>query len=392
MEIIHSPNGTWGFRTIVGLDPATGKRKRVSRFGFPRRKDAEAALREIQESIKKQQYVPGSNVTFEDFAADWLKIYSQQVKISTVRIREHNIAWLNRYFAKIPLQRITKRDYQMFLLDLKDKLQPNTICGVHAAAKMIFKKAREFELIYNDPTEFASPPRPSRKIIDPEADVPQYLEKSDLQRFLDESRRHTQYGDYTVLFMLLAYTGLRIGEALALTWEDIDLDAATLKVTKTLYNPTSCYNAYQLLPPKTRTSARILSLPSQLVAELKKYRLEATARRFTFGELWHYPEGSRAGFVFTAPMHPGYPVTHRSVQHHIDHIQQALNPPLPCRVHPHIFRHTHASLLAEAGVDLVDIMDRLGHSDDTTTRKIYLHVTKRMKRRAAEKFAELMER
>lgn len=163
MEIIHSPNGTWGFRTVVGLDPATGKRKRVSRFGFQRRKDAEAALREIQESIKKQQYVPGSNVTFEDFAADWLKIYSQQVKISTVRIRQHNIAWLNRRFAKIPLQRITKRDYQMFLLDLKEQLQPNTICGVHATAKMIFKKAREFELIYNDPTEFAAPPRPSRK-------------------------------------------------------------------------------------------------------------------------------------------------------------------------------------------------------------------------------------
>ena len=271
-------------------------------------------------------------------------------------------------------------------------MQPNTICGVHAAAKMIFKKAREFELIYNDPTEFASPPRPSRKIIDPEQDIPQYLEKADLQRFLDESRRHTQYGDYTALFMLLAYTGLRIGEALALTWEDIDLNAATLKVTKTLYNPTSRYNAYTLLPPKTRTSARILSLPTQLVAELKKYRLEATARRFTFGELWHYPEGSRAGFVFTAPMHPGYPITQRSVQHHIDHIQQVLTPPLPCRVHPHIFRHTHASLLAEAGVDLVDIMERLGHSDDTTTRKIYLHVTKHMKRRAAEKFSELMER
>ena len=119
-------------------------------------------MREIQESIKKQQYVPGSNVTFEEFAADWLKIYSQQVKISTVRIRKHNVAWLNRRFAKIPLQRITKRDYQMFLLDLKDKLQPNTICGVHAAAKMIFKKAREFELIYNDPTEFCrtAPPVP----------------------------------------------------------------------------------------------------------------------------------------------------------------------------------------------------------------------------------------
>lgn len=54
MEIIHSPSGTWGFRTTIGLDPVTGKRKRVSRFGFPRRKDAVAALRTLQESLRKK--------------------------------------------------------------------------------------------------------------------------------------------------------------------------------------------------------------------------------------------------------------------------------------------------------------------------------------------------
>ena len=57
---------------------------------------------------------------------------------------------------------------------------------------------------------------------------------------------------------------------------------------------------------------------------------------------------------------------------------------------PHSFRHTHTSLLAEAGVGLEEIMDRLGHTEDETTRIIYLHVTKELKKEASHKFGQLM--
>ncbi|MNW66593.1 site-specific tyrosine recombinase XerC [compost metagenome] len=57
---------------------------------------------------------------------------------------------------------------------------------------------------------------------------------------------------------------------------------------------------------------------------------------------------------------------------------------------PHSFRHTHTSLLAEAGVGLQEIMDRLGHKDDATTKYVYLHVTKPKKKEASQKFSELM--
>ena len=58
---------------------------------------------------------------------------------------------------------------------------------------------------------------------------------------------------------------------------------------------------------------------------------------------------------------------------------------------PHSLRHTHTSLLAEAGVGLPEIMDRLGHEDDETTKNIYLHVTKTMRKEASQKFSELMK-
>ena len=61
------------------------------------------------------------------------------------------------------------------------------------------------------------------------------------------------------------------------------------------------------------------------------------------------------------------------------------------KITPHVFRHTHTSLLAEANVPLHEIMDRLGHQDDTTTRKVYLHVTKDKKKDASQKFAKLLQ-
>ncbi|AVF24655.1 integrase [Paenibacillus larvae subsp. larvae] len=58
---------------------------------------------------------------------------------------------------------------------------------------------------------------------------------------------------------------------------------------------------------------------------------------------------------------------------------------------PHSLRHTHTSLLAEAGVSLPEVMERLGHKDEDTIKNIYLHVTKEMKKEASQKFARLME-
>lgn len=58
---------------------------------------------------------------------------------------------------------------------------------------------------------------------------------------------------------------------------------------------------------------------------------------------------------------------------------------------PHSLRHTHTSLLAEAKVGLEEIMERLGHADDEITRRVYLHVTKTMKKEASQKFSELMK-
>ncbi len=84
----------------------------------------------------------------------------------------------------------------------------------------------------------------------------------------------------------------------------------------------------------------------------------------------------------------GYPIVIKNVRDRMKRLLAiaGLNEDLT----PHSLRHTHTSLLAEAGVSLEQIMDRLGHSDDQITKNVYLHVTQEMKKEASQKFAELM--
>ena len=84
----------------------------------------------------------------------------------------------------------------------------------------------------------------------------------------------------------------------------------------------------------------------------------------------------------------GYPIVIKTLQNRMKRLLHIAN--LNQELTPHSLRHTHTSLLAEAGVALEQIMDRLGHSDDQITKNVYLHVTQEMKKEASQKFSELM--
>ena len=85
----------------------------------------------------------------------------------------------------------------------------------------------------------------------------------------------------------------------------------------------------------------------------------------------------------------GYPHFIKIVENRMRSVLKEL-PQITKRLTPHSLRHTHTSLLAEAGVELLQIMDRLGHTDDETTTQVYLHITKDRKKEASQKFGELM--
>jgi integrase len=121
------------------------------------------------------------------------------------------------------LKDITPKRYQECLNDLKDRgYSDSTREGIHRTGRMIFRKALEFELIKKDPTEFAYLKKDKKTLEQlEEEELPRYLEKEELALFLKTAKDLGLEHDY-LAFLILSYSGIRVGELIALKWKDID--------------------------------------------------------------------------------------------------------------------------------------------------------------------------
>jgi integrase len=168
-------------------------------------------------------------------------------------------------------------------------------------------------------------------------------------------------------------TGMRRGEVLGLRWADVDFDAATLSVRRSV----SC-TGYEVhtTPTKTRTSRRAIDLDQRTVAVLRDWRHH---------QLAELGPDAADGAVFTRP--DGRPVHPHSLSQTVDRLQRAAGVP-PIRLHD--LRHTHATLMLKHGVPLKVVSERLGHSTPAFTMAVYQHVLPGMQRDAANVFARIV--
>lgn len=381
---------SWAYIVDIGKDPKTGKRKQKKKSGFRTKKEAEMAVAMLKNEINQGLYLKESDVTFEDFAYEWLSLYkgTGRVKESTIRVRNHEIKRLLDYFAKLKLKDINRSQYQNALNDLKKReYAQNTIEGAHRTGRMIFKKAVELELLKKDPTEYTHVPKSQMTIEELEGrkGLPNYLEKEELKHFLNIANKLGLAQDYP-LFLLMAYTGVRAGELCALKWRDIDFEEQTISISKTYYNPTNNRKEYKLLTPKTPTAVRIIDIDETVINELSKHKLIQKQTIMKYRGIYHDED-----FVFTSMDEdlPGYPFYIKKIENRMRRLLKIAE--LNSKLTPHSLRHTHTSLLAEADVSLPQIMERLGHKNEDTTKNVYLHVTNGMKKEASQKFKKLME-
>lgn len=379
----------WMYVIENGVDPKNGARRRIVKKGFLKQKDAKDALRDFERKASGRNF-ESNNILFKDLAEEWLDVYSEtSVKISTIRVRTHELGHLNKYFANYKIKDINKKMYQKALNDLKRKenLAHNTISGIHSTGRMIFKRAIEQDLLLVDPTQFAFIPKDKQTVEDIENQhvEEKYLEKQELKLLLDTAANNGEIDDY-VIFLTLAWTGLRAGELVALKWKDINFEEQTINITKTYYNPKNNTKQYKLLPPKTAGSIRKIDVEEEVLMALRKHQLKQKEVKLQVGKDYYDKD-----FVFGRfnPPYYGYPHFIKTIENRMDSLLKK-TPLINKRVTPHSLRHTHTSLLAEAGVELLQIMDRLGHSEDETTTQVYLHITKDRKKEASQKFGELM--
>ena len=174
------------------------------------------------------------------------------------------------------------------------------------------------------------------------------------------------------LFRLMAFSGMRVGEALALNWSDIDYENKTITISKNL---SQTKQGYVVSTTKTKKSNRTISLDDRTLLTLKKWHL--TQRKLLFKKGYNNNK-----MIFVRPNNKF--ITRNDIYQRSTRIAQT------CNLHSigcHGFRHTHASLLFESGANFKEVQERLGHTDISMTMNIYTHVTQKAQEETAQKFA-----
>ncbi|HEP5526336.1 TPA: site-specific integrase [Streptococcus pyogenes] len=369
-------NGTIVYRASIylGIDQMTGKRVKTSITGRTRK--------EVNQKAKHAQFdflSNGSTIkrkvvikTFKELSHLWLETYKLTVKPQTY---DATVTRLNRHImptlGNMKVDKITASDIQM-LINRLSKYYVN-YTAVRSVIRKVLQQGVLLGLIdYNSARDIILPrkqPNAKKKV--------KFIDPSDLKSFLEhlETSQHKRYNLYfdAVLYQLLLSTGLRIGEACALEWGDIDLENGTIAINKT-YNK----NLKFLSTAKTQSGNGVISVDKKTLRSLKLYQMR---QRQLFNEV-----GARVSeVVFATPTRKYFNASVR---------QSALD--TRCkeagieRFTFHAFRHTHASLLLNAGISYKELQYRLGHANISMTLDTYGHLSKDKEKEAVLYYEKAM--
>lgn len=378
----------WSYTIDLDPDPATGERRQETKGGFATRDEAIEAANRVYVDRKDGTYIQRSAMLFKDFVPLWFNEYkiSGRVKISTIAARESVLQHFLNPLSFMKLRDITTEKYQSILDKLKEEgYSKNSLTSIHAVGNMIFNAAIAKKKLKESPAKAAIMPifQDTVEDLERKEEIAKYLEKEELALFLKTAEERGKPGDYEIFFTM-AYTGIRVGEICASKDIDVDLELGKISIRRTYYRNTKI-KEYVLLTPKTKSSVRTIEIDLDVIAVLKR-----NDKRLKELKMKYRTTYIDAGFLFvnTSQKRAGLPMATYTVRKRMKRLLKLAG--LDTSLTPHSLRHTHTSLLAEAGVSLEEIMERLGHENDRITKKIYLHVTKARKKLASEKFSQLM--
>ena len=357
-------------QAYLGVDPFTGKQRRTTRRGFKTQKEAKKAERELLLSIEENGFTDhSSKPTFEEVANLWLESYETTVKPTTYQNTQKYLNILIKdYFSDIRIESISVSMMQQIVLKLSKRYTAYSL--YLSVVNRVFKFAMSLGIVQANPVD---------RIIRPKQQPPKSekiaLTKEELNQFLTLAKEHARPVLYAA-WHTLAYTGLRKGELLGLEWSDIDLDN---KVISVQHNLVMVNGKYRIQSPKTRKSIRKITIDDITASVLKSWKLEQKKLFFKNGV-------KNSNIVFSGSSGEYLDKSHFRVS-----LKKFLKRyDLPA-ITVHGLRHTHASLLFEAGVEPKTISDRLGHANIQTTLDMYTHLNDNQRSDVADRLLKFLE-
>ena len=290
-----------------------------------------------------------NTVTFEQFIEEvYLPWYKTQVKESTYINRRVTIQKHFKYFYKMSTDEIEPINVQNWQLKMAKEFSPNYIRIVQGMLSIAFDRAIVLGLAKKNPSRMIGNIKSKKTKVD-------FWTLEEFQKVISLLYKGDYYEHYLFMsFWLLFMTGMRIGEASALQWSDIDFQTGMLSITKTLYYKTM--NDYKFVEPKTQASIRTLYIDSDTINELKAWK-EVQQKVLP-----------KCKLVLS---YNGTPTSKTTLPRALEKLAKLAG---VHRVKIHALRHSHASLLISMGENPLLIKERLGHEKIQTTLGTYGHL------------------
>ena len=332
----------WKFR--VYADDVYGNRKQYERKGFNTKKEA----LEAEISFKLSNKSEYSKTTFNDLYNDYISYKRLRLKAQSFRsVESRFINHILPYFKNYKISKITNNVYLKWQMEIEKKgFKHKYNSSLHGAMVNIFNYAIKFYGLKDNIATLTG----------------NFRKKNELPKKInfwtvEEYEKFIKIVDnlvYKVLFETLYYTGLRVGEALALNWNDFK--DGYLDITKTI-SKEIVDNKRVINTPKTSKSIRQVKLDDELINNLNELKL--SYQEYTsFNDNW---------FIFGGIK----PLSPSTIGRWKDKYCELANVK---KIRIHDFRHSHASLLLSMNVPITVISERLGHSDINMTLNTYSHM------------------
>lgn len=346
-----------------------GKYKKKEKGGFKTKKEAQMALRDALQIYEKQSVIQNNDsYTVEEFFNYWKE------NVAIHQLRHNTVILYERYFNKhiknqlgsVKLDSLSPTVLQKYFSQKQNELSASGIRTLRNVWSSFLKLAVKQNILYTNPLQNIEL---SFKRIEVTGSP---LDQDILEKFMD----YIKDTDYYLAFFISSQTGLRRGEVLGLTWEDIDFENNTLTINKAL----SKLNRSKLVlaEPKTASSNRTILMTRVLVDKLKEYKSIQENLKQQYGE-YYYTQHD-----FVCCREDGRPINPDT----LSTVMGRFSKEFGVNIKFHAVRHTHATNLLESDVNIKVIQSRLGHSNISTTLDIYSHVTNAMEEESIKRFED----
>lgn len=361
-------DGKW----VGSIKLDTGKRKV---FYGKTKKEVTEKLIHYRHDQQQGILVPSSQQTVAEFFTRWLEDTQKHSLRPRAYERYEEVARLHivPVLGKLQLQKLEAQHVQMlYTKKIEAGLSPTTVNTIHGVLHKALENAVRWNLVPRNVCDLVSPPRRAHYEV-------QVLTVEEINKLLDAARGHY----LEALFYLAIATGLRRGELMGLKWQDIDWQAGTLQVKRTLSRVPSKLpgRGYIESETKTKKSRRSIVMASFALESLKRHKTRQAEAMLKAGEKWQHND-----YVFCTSIG-----THLNPSKDIlDQLKKLLEKAGLPDIRFHDLRHSAATLLLSEGVHPKVVQEILGHSQISMTMDIYSHVLPNMQKDAMSKLDSLI--